>query len=30
MRKLLAIFLAGLMLFGLLACGSDGTTSSTP
>ena len=30
MRKLLAIFLAGLMLFGLLACGSDSTTSSTP
>ena len=30
MRKLLAVFLAGLMLFGLLACGSDGTTSSTP
>jgi hypothetical protein len=28
MRKLLAIFLAGLMLFGLLACGSDGTTSA--
>ena len=28
MRKLLAIFLAGLMMFGLLACGESDTTSA--